>query len=385
MIIVIKILFPNIFSYSRRGGVTIYIKLLSETLDKNKFQLMDLSKGEDARIEKQNPSTLKNNVLKMIILFYFRLTFKSRIDKYKPDIIHLNPSLKWFAILRDFSFLKMSKRKGIPTLFFIHGWSKSLFKLFKKYKILTNWFVKNLNKADAIVVLASEFKQDLVDMGLDEKKIFVLTTMVKTADFIPFKKNFNPPYRVLFCSNMIKEKGPYELLEAAKSIIKKYPSTRFIFMGKGKELENLKEHSRKFDIENNVKFKGFLTGNKKIEVYKKSHLFVFPSYREGFPTVVLEAMAAGLPVITTPVGGLKDEIKDGKNGFFIESMPPKPKDISEKIIMLIENPKLMKMMSKNNLKEARDKYDVKVVCNNIREIYEEIIKTNMNHSNLYSQ
>jgi len=335
---------------------------------------MDLSKGKDARIEKQNPSTLKNNVLKMIILFYFRITFRSRLKIYKPDIIHLNPSLKLFAILRDFSFLKISKRKDIPTLFFIHGWSEPLFKLFKKYKILTNWFLKNINRVDAIVVLASEFKQDLVDLGLDEKKIFVLTTMVKTSDFIPSKKYFNPPYRVLFCSRMIKEKGPYELLEAAKMIINKYSEIQFILVGKGNALYDLEKKSKQLKIDKKIQLLGYVEEEEKVNIFKESHIFILPTYHgEGFPTVVLEAMAAGMPIITTFNAGLKDAIISGKQGFLLESMPANPQEIADKIDILLKDMNLLKEISKNNIQEAKEKYDIKIVTKNIGNIYEKIL------------
>ena len=97
---------------------------------------------------------------------------------------------------------------------------------------------------------------------------------------------------------------------------------------------------------------------------------IFPSYTEGFPSTVLEAMAAGLPVIATPVGGIADAIADGQNGYILRSMPPEPNEIASKVILLIENPELMAKMGKQNLKDVKDKYDIEVVTTRIGKMYE---------------
>jgi len=118
---------------------------------------------------------------------------------------------------------------------------------------------------------------------------------------------------------------------------------------------------------------GYKEGEEKIIIFKTSHIFAYPSYTEGFPLVILEAMAAGMPLVTTPVGGLADVIEDRKHGFLVKSMPPDPEEVAEKIIALIGDPELMKKMSENNLREAKEKYDVKVVVRDIEELYHQLL------------
>jgi glycosyltransferase involved in cell wall biosynthesis len=172
---------------------------------------------------------------------------------------------------------------------------------------------------------------------------------------------------------MKKEKGPFEILESTPIVLSKFPSTKFIFIGSGKDLGKLKEKSKKMLLNKNVEFTGYITLGDKIRRYKESHIFVFPTFHgEGFPTVILEAMAAGLPVVTTANAGLVGAIENGREGFLLKTMPSEPKEIAEKIIILTENPELMKNISKNNLKRAKEEFDVKVVSRQIAAMYRKI-------------
>ena len=302
------------------------------------------------------------------------IRFINAIKKMKPHIIHLNPSLGRTPMWRDGLYLRIARREGGKNLFFIHGWDDSYFHNAIKQGIFSKFHQKTLKMADAIVVLSPEFKEKLIGIGIAPDKIHVLSTMVEADKYKPDKKDFSPPYKLLFCARLVKEKGVYEAIKAMKYITKEFPDTTLIIMGDGEELKNLRYYARKIGVENKVVFTGYVPENKKIEIFKNSHMFIYPSYYgEGFPTVILEAMAAGLPVITTPVGGLKYAIKDGINGFFIKSMPPDSKEIAEKAIYLLKNPQMMIKISQDNIKYAEEKYDVQKIIQKIKEIYLSIL------------
>jgi len=351
-------------SFKLSGGVTNYLELLTQNLDNQKFQVKHFVQGKS--------STKWKNIFLPFIILSQLIKFKRIVKTYNPDIVHINPSLGWTAIIRDFAFLKIAKKKRIPVLFFIHGWEHTLSNKFKENGYWKNYFEKRFALADAIVVLANEFKEELVKLGIPEERIHVSSTMVESEKYCPENKDFSPPFKILFCASMQRKKGPYEVLNAIPFVLEKYPDTKFIFVGEGVELENLKKRCSETELDSNVEFTGYKEGKEKIKIFKNSHIFAYPSYTEGFPLVILEAMAAGMPLVTTPVGGLADAIEDGKQGLIIKSMPPNPEEIAEKIIQLIENEELMKKMSENNLREAKEKYDVKVVTKNIEKVYEGI-------------
>jgi glycosyltransferase involved in cell wall biosynthesis len=88
----------------------------------------------------------------------------------------------------------------------------------------------------------------------------------------------------------------------------------------------------------------------------------------------LEAMAAGLPVITTPVAGLADAIEDYREGLILKNIPPKPNEVAENLIKLLGNPELMKKISINNLKRAKEEFDISKISGKIINIYDTILK-----------
>ncbi|GAI08660.1 unnamed protein product, partial [marine sediment metagenome] len=128
---------------------------------------------------------------------------------------------------------------------------------------------------------------------------------------------------------------------------------------------------QKEEISRYIEFLGYLRGEEKIQVFITSDIFILPTYHpEGFPYAILEAMSAGLPIISTPIGAIPEIIEDGANGFLI---PPKiPYILAEKILTLIEDKSLREKMGAENMKKAQEKYDVKVVCKIFEKIYKEI-------------
>ena len=126
-------------------------------------------------------------------------------------------------------------------------------------------------------------------------------------------------------------------------------------------------------LEGNVKCVGYTSEEKKIYYFHVSDMLILPSFTEGFPNIYCETMAAGIPFIGTHVGGLVDVFQDKKQGLVIKSNPPKPEEISEKIFELMDNLKLIRQISENNLRDAKDKYDVKIVIAKLDNIYQEML------------
>jgi len=196
----------------------------------------------------------------------------------------------------------------------------------------------------------------VVPNGVDEKLFEKTNLTIDTKS-----KNH---IKVLFLGNLIKSKGFFDVIKAIPKVIRRYSNVKFIFAGKFPN--NYREQNEVFRyIEQNkldsvVKFMEVVTGEKKIKLLLFSDVFVFPSYNEGHPFVILEAMAAGLPVITTDVGAIRETVIDGENGFIIEKN--NPKQIAEKIITLIKNPELRKKMGEKSRQRFLDKNGRYTLC-----------------------
>ncbi len=117
---------------------------------------------------------------------------------------------------------------------------------------------------------------------------------------------------------------------------------------------------------------GYVSGKTKIEAFQKADIYLFPTYYEGMPNSVLEAMAYGLPVITRPVGGIKDFFEDGKMGYLSNSLSPKV--IASNIERLIVNPNLANKIGKYNHEYAKRHFGSSQVIQRIESICELVLK-----------
>ena len=133
-------------------------------------------------------------------------------------------------------------------------------------------------------------------------------------------------------------------------------------------LNKVKELSKD---EKNIIILGPIREKEKIaEMYQSVDVFVLPSYREGMPLTMIEALASGLPIVASPVNGIPFEIKDPENGFFVNYGDIQK--LKEKILILLNNKKLAEEISKNNIEKAKN-YDWDIIAEKTLNLYKEII------------
>jgi len=293
------------------------------------------------------------------------IKFISKIIFYHPDAIMLNPSFRKTSIIRDMIFLFISSTMKQKTFLFFHGWDNNYAKQPDKKRL-----IKTLNRAEGIFVLAGEFKEQLLKMGI-KVPIFPATTIVNdklTKDFKIEKRN-GQINTLLFLSRIEIEKGIIIALDTFKILKQKYPSLKFKITGKGKTLSKSKEYVKNNNIKD-VEFTGELLGEDLIKAFRSGNIYIFPSYAEGMPTSVLEAMAFGLPVITRRVGGLSDFFENDKMGYITESF--NPKDFALEIEKLIKSPEKCEEISRYNYQYAQKHF----MASKVAKYIETTIKTN---------
>jgi glycosyltransferase involved in cell wall biosynthesis len=133
-------------------------------------------------------------------------------------------------------------------------------------------------------------------------------------------------------------------------------------------LANLKSYISNHGLEGYIDVPGFISGETKKEILAKSDIFLFPSYcQEGCPVVILEAMVAGLAIVSTPAGAIPDIVKQNENGFIIDSRDPR--EFYEAIIKLIEDENLLRKIQKNNIEKAEENYETKIATRRIEALY----------------
>jgi glycosyltransferase involved in cell wall biosynthesis len=159
-------------------------------------------------------------------------------------------------------------------------------------------------------------------------------------------------------------------LKAIPLVLGKEPYVRFILCGDG-DIDNCKLICESEGISDKVIFCGWVRGQKKIDEIKNADVFILPSYREGLPVSILEAMSAGLPIVSTNVGGIPNIIKDGINGFLFK--PGDLEAITDRIIKLSRDEVLRLKMGEKNVVKANKMFDVDIVIKQLCQIYKELL------------
>jgi glycosyltransferase involved in cell wall biosynthesis len=228
---------------------------------------------------------------------------------------------------------------------------------------------------DAFIVLANEFKNKLLIMGCSAP-IYLGSTAIDhelltySTDRYLSRITTNEQFNILFLSRIEKEKGIMEALKSFLILKEKIKNINFIIAGDGSALDDAKH----FVSDNNmdrVHFLGYVEVIDKSNAFRSSHCYLFPSYSEGMPISVLEAMAFGLPVITRNVGALSDFFENGMMGYMNESN--NPEIIAFNIERLFYDPVKCDQISRYNEKYAKEHFISSSVVEKLESIYSEVV------------
>lgn len=317
---------------------------------------------------RRNGESSLRSVLRLVVDY---MRFVLVLCQTHFDIVHLNPSLGLRAIWRDAVFILIARAFRKKTVVFMHGWNKDYEEALRKRGL---WlFQITYLRVNAFMVLASEFKLDLRFMGYTGPVHIVTTTfdsaLLQQASGYKKRTNSKEPFNILFLTRIERQKGIFEALESLAILQTIYPNVHMTVAGTGTALEE----AQKYVIDNNihnVEFVGYVRGRQKTENFSTAHCYLFPSYSEGMPISVVEAMAFGLPVITRPVGALADFFRDGEMGFLTASKDPAV--FARLVEQLIVAPALCDKMSRINREYAMGRFSSSSVVDRFSSIYRNV-------------
>lgn len=262
---------------------------------------------------------IKKNILASIIICILKyISFVFRVLTYRPDNLVLNVSLKKGFFSKGF-YVRVAKLFNINIITYIHGWD-----------INSEWMLRHkkgiflLGNSSKIIVLSSLFKDKLENNGYANKDIYVTCTKVDDKLVAGFDINIRKGEikKFLYLSRIEKGKGLEFSLDIFKLINKEYPDTTYTIAGDGNHMEYIKCYIKENNI-NNVELVGKVRGKEVANLFSKSDFFFLLSESEGMPAALLEALAFGLPVATTPVGGIPEIFKDETMGILSDERDAK--------------------------------------------------------------
>ena len=282
-----------------------------------------------------------------------------KLIKLEPDIIHIQ---SYMLIHSDITSI-LSRMKKIPSVRTIHTFGdvppRPHLGLLMKFYIHTLGKM-NLKFANKIIVLAPHAAEYILQLGIDKEKICIIPNGIEYTRFsnMPtshsFKKNYGFDGKmILFVGELSSRKGVQYLLKSMPKVLREISDTTLVIVGIDRGFQShLKVLSHKLGIGNKVLFTGSVSNERLLEAYSACDVFALPSEREGLPTVILEAMASGKPVVATNVGGNPYVIEDEVTGF-LTNYADETK-LADAMIYLLENDEVREKMGKDAKKRVKE-------------------------------
>lgn len=339
-----------------QGGVSTVLTVLN----KNGFFKQTDSKFIASTDRFKNFNFLLQQLIFMrcILLLIFYLVFKN------VGVVHLHMASRG-SFARKNILQKIINFFGVKSIIHLHG---AQFQEFysaanpKKQNAIKAAFCK----ADKVIVLSKDWKKWTDNTFNINSRIIYNSVHPITKPPIPKQTK---TIRILFLGRLGERKGVTDLLKAFQLTLLQNPECELVLGGDG-EIDKYKALSQQLNIEDHVIFSGWVSGQRKIDLLLSSHIYVLPSYAEGFPMGVLEAMSTGLAVISTTAGGIPDAITHKKDGFLIE--PGDVSSLTNYMNKLLLSPKLREQIGEQALNKFTNNFIPKVIIPQIIEVYEEL-------------
>ncbi len=286
------------------------------------------------------------------------------------DLIHIHLAHGTSFYRKFVIFLIGYLRKDL-ILIHLHG---SDFEIFyttggRLRKKIISWM---FDHANALIVLSKKWKEFAQSICSNDS-IYILYNGALPELFAPKICNSNK-INILFMGELGARKGSYDLVNAFNSMCNKIPNV-FLILGGDGEIDKTRILIKKKGIYNKVKLKGWISGKEKIDAFRNADIYVLPSYNEGLPVSILEAMAAGLPIISTPVGGISEAVIQGVNGYLIH--PGDCNSLSEALEKLCSDDQLRKRMGIESLRLVNENFHLVKIVGELEKIYKQIWKAKL--------
>ncbi|MBM4241498.1 MAG: glycosyltransferase family 4 protein [Euryarchaeota archaeon] len=305
-------------------------------------------------------------VVKFQVLTFVFFNIINSLRKLKDvDLIHAH-----WLIPNGFGALFLKKIHKIPYISTIYGEEVYLSKSYK-FGFLMRSFVENSTRS--IAISDATFKS-CMDIGLKKDKFEIIPFGVDNKFFKPLsidrEKN---KFQILSVGYLIERKGFEYLIKSMKDVLKKYKGVKLKIVGSGPLEKKLKKVVHDLELNGNVEILENVSDEELLKLYNSSDLFVLPSIidsqgnTEGLGVVLLEAMACGLPVIGSDIGGIPDIIEDGETGLLVGEKDVE--GLSRAIIGLIENENLREKLAIKGSELVTEKFSWYKVAESYLKVY----------------
>lgn len=342
-------------SSESKGGIGTVVRAFEDTISVEGYSFVHVVTHED-----------KSSFQKVVIAISSYLHFVDMLKQKKFDLIHIHSAFG-ASFDRSKHFIRAAKKANIPVINHIHAdsWESFYEKASeKKRKEIQEVYAQ----CDLLIALSPEWKSIITD-SIPGVEVVILENC--TPIYEPSFKPQRDKKTILFMSRLEKIKGCDILPEIIRRTCEAIPEAKFIICGEGSERKKLQDSCLEYCKSGNVCFPGWIDDEKKVELLKNASILLLPSYGEGMPMCILEAMGLGLPVVASEVGGIPQLIDNGTSGFMCT--PGCPDGYSSSIVSLLSNVDLYESISFGS-KEVARKHSIPEYEYRLKMIYDNLVK-----------
>jgi glycosyltransferase involved in cell wall biosynthesis len=242
---------------------------------------------------------------------WFRVAFLLR--RLEAPLVHVQAA-SYGSFWRKFVVCLLARAAGRPYIFHLHGGG------FSRFYEESGWLARRLIRgtlrhASLVIALSEQWRERLLQI-CPIARVEVLHNAVAVPDIQELGHRDDRDSTLLFLGHVLRDKGVYDLVHAFARVTRKFPRAKLVLGGIG-DLEGVQQLAAQLEISDRLSCPGWLGPDRKSAALASSLIFLLPSYAEGMPMALLEAMSWGLPVIATPVGGIPQVVDHEVNGLLV--------------------------------------------------------------------
>lgn len=299
--------------------------------------------------------------------------FLKKLFRFRPQVVHLHTS-QGIAWLKDTFYIIVGRLAGCRIVLHVHAAEYDVLHgkqpaLMRAYNRLVFGMVQ------AVIAVSASWGERLTAL-VPRERIHVFLNCIDTKVYPP------PPDRpsngktaALFIGSVGRRKGAFDLIEAVAEVKAQGAPLHTWIAGYDEspgQLERANHRLAELGIQDVCELTGKIGPEKKQELLDRAGVFVLPSYNEGLPMAILEALSSGLPVISTPVGGIPEVVRPGENGFLVQ--PGDIPDLADKLAMLANDGDLRLRMGRRSRQIAVDELDASRYVERMSRLYQRLLE-----------
>ncbi|WP_299405952.1 glycosyltransferase family 4 protein [Acaryochloris sp. IP29b_bin.148] len=296
-------------------------------------------------------------------------TFLRTLLSRKVDIVHIHVSERG-SVLRTILLARIAFIFHRPVVLHAHG---AEFKPF--FSKMPGWAQKIISsifgQCDGFIVL-SDFWQNfyISQLGLIPERVFTLPNSVELPTEIPCRQD-SSPVNLVFCGRVGHRKGAFDLIQALAELPLHLKARAHLSIAGDGEIEQGQLLADRLGVSDLITFMGWINPGQRDQMLANADIFILPSYNEGLPLAILEAMAWGIPPITTPVGGIPEVVLPNQNGLLVS--PGNVQQLSKAIGYLLEDTERRLKLGKS-ARATAESLDIRTYTHRLGRIYDNVLQ-----------